>query len=228
MGGRRRRIMIIDDDQDILELLSYNLGKEGYEVLTLCESEGALPVAKVFLPDLIILDIMMPGLNGIELCRKLRSKSRFRDTYIFFLTARSENYYQDAALNTGGDDYIEKIVGLKALTKRISAVLKRNFHIHKSIPTLSIGNLQINRRSCSVTWNGNEITLSKPEFDVLFFFAQNPARVITLDNLVQSIWGSDTYVADAHAEVYIQNLRRKLGDDIIFEKKKDKYSFRLT
>jgi two-component system alkaline phosphatase synthesis response regulator PhoP len=217
----------VDDDQDILELLSYNLGKEGYDVLTLHESMSAMPVAKAFLPDLIILDIMMPGLNGIELCRKLRSKERFKHTYIFFLTARSENYYQDAALNTGGDDYIEKIVGLKALTKRIGAVLKRNFKIHKSTALFKVGDLLINRRSCSVSLNGNEISLSKPEFDVLFFFAQNPTKTITIENLVQSIWGSDTYVADAHEEVYIQRLKRKLGDDIIFQKKKDHYLFKM-
>ena len=181
MDGRRsKKILVVDDDQDILELLKYNLEKEGYEVLTHAESADVISIARQFLPDLIILDIMMPDQNGIELCRQLRSKDRFKNTYIFFLTARSEYYYQDAAFITGGDDYIEKIVGLKALTKRISAVLKRNFVIRKSNALLHAGNLLMNRKNLSVQIRGSEVKLSKPEFDVLFFFAQTHRELSAL------------------------------------------------
>ena len=136
------RILIIDDDRDILELLEYNLEKEGFKVKSLDESYYAIKTAKEFGPDLIILDIMMPHPNGIEICRELRGMKRFEETYIFFLTAKSESYYQQAALDTGGDDYIEKIMGLRALTFKVSTVLKRNFVIRKSAVELTIGNLK--------------------------------------------------------------------------------------
>lgn len=219
----KKRILIVDDDEDILDLLQYNLEKEGYEVKILNSSLETLSIAKKFLPDLIILDIMMPGENGIELCRKLRKKDNFRETYIFFLTARSESYYQHAVYHTGGDDYIEKIIGLKALTKKISAVLKGNFVIRKSITELTVGKLQLNRGTFTVCFNGKIFTLNRPEFELLYFFAQNPAREISVDNLIQSIWGSETYIAESNVEVYIQNLKRKFGTPIIEQGKLNQY-----
>ena len=222
--GEKRRILIVDDDEDILQLLQYNLEKEGYEVRILSESDRTVSIAKNFLPDLIILDIMMPVQNGIELCRKLRNKKRFRNTYIFFLTARSESYYQHAVFQTGGDDFIEKIIGLKALTKKINAVLKRDYIIRKSVIEFKAGGLYINRESSSVKKNGLDILLTKPEFEVLFFLAQNPLKEISMDHLIQSIWGSETYLSENNAEIYLQNLQRKLGKDII-HKHADQYQF---
>jgi two-component system alkaline phosphatase synthesis response regulator PhoP len=209
------RILVVDDDGDILDLLKYNLEKEGFKIKTLANSRRTIAVAKEFSPDLIILDIMMPHPNGIELCRELRSMKRFENTYIFFLTARSERYYQQAALNTGGDDYIEKMIGLRALTYKVSAVLKNNFIIRKSVPELSIGSLKINQRSGAVCYQDNQILLSRPELELLFFFAQNSNKVITLDNLVHIIWGSEVYLHDSSVELYIDNLRRKIGLNII-------------
>src|SRR5687768_3265879 len=144
------RVLIVDDDCDILELLSYNLQREGFKVRSLEDSHEAVKAAQDFGPDLIILDIMMPHPNGIEICRELRSLKRFADTYIFFLTAKSEDYYQHAALDTGGDDYIEKVMGLRALTYKVNTVLKRKFVIRKSIAELRFGNMKICRRSNSV------------------------------------------------------------------------------
>ena len=142
MGEKKPfRVLLVDDDQDILELLEYNLEKEGYKVKTLDDSNVAVSVAIDFSPDLIILDIMMPRPNGIEICKELRSLKRFANTYIFFLTAKSESYYQQAALDTGGDDYIEKVIGLRALTYKVSTVLKRRFVIRKSVPELQIGQI---------------------------------------------------------------------------------------
>jgi two-component system alkaline phosphatase synthesis response regulator PhoP len=220
----KRRILIVDDDEDILQLLQYNLEKEGYEVKILSESDRTVSIAKNFLPDLIILDIMMPEQNGIELCRKLRDKKRFRNTYIFFLTARSESYYQHAVFQTGGDDFIEKIIGLKALTKKINAVLKRDYIIRKSMIEFKAGVLYINRESSSVKKNGLDILLTKPEFEVLFFLAQNPLKEISTDHLIQSIWGSETYLSENSVEIYLQNLQRKLGKDII-HRHADQYQF---
>jgi two-component system, OmpR family, alkaline phosphatase synthesis response regulator PhoP len=219
------RILVVDDDNDILELLKYNLEKEGFKVRTLDDSHKTIRVAKDFEPDLIILDIMMPHPNGIELCRELRSMKRFQDTYIFFLTAKSERYYQQAALNTGGDDYIEKITGLRALTYKINSVLKQHFIIRKSIPEVKAGSLTIYRRTHSVTFQDHKILLSAPEFELLFFFAQNPGKVITLDNLIHNIWGSEIYLFDTSVEVYIMNLQKKIGVNVIQRLQDNRYRF---
>lgn len=225
MGEGKFRILVVDDDGDILDLLKYNLEKEGFKVKTLVSSAKALKVAREFCPDLIILDIMMPHPTGIELCRELRSMKRFHNTYIFFLTARSESYYEQEALDTGGDDYIEKIMGLRSLTYKITAVLKNQFTIRKSIPEVNIGNLKINQRTGSVCFNSNQILLNRPELELLFFFAQNSNKVITLDNLIQIIWGSEIYVMDNSVEIYVETLRRKIGFTVIQRMKNNKYKF---
>ena len=209
MGEKKPfRVLLVDDDQDILELLEYNLEKEGYKVKTLDDSNVAVSVAIDFSPDLIILDIMMPRPNGIEICKALRSLKRFAHTYIFFLTAKSD---QQAALDTGGDDYIEKVIGLRALTYKVSTVLKRRFVIRKSVPELQIGEICLNRKANAVKINKQEIKLSKPEFELLFFFAQNPRKMISQENLLCNIWGSEIYLFDTSVDVYIQNLKMKLG-----------------
>jgi len=227
MSDKRLRVLVVDDDHDILDLLEYNLEKEGFKVKAVSDSFLAIDVARHFGPDLIILDIMMPHPNGIEICRKLRELKQFENTYIFFLTAKSENYYHEAALDTGGDDYIEKIVGLRALTYKVRTVLKRKFVIRKSAAELLIGNLRINRKSSSVSVDGAEIMLSRPEFEILFFFAQNPSKVISQENLLQNIWGSEIYLVDTSIEVYITNLRKKLGIDIIRYEGENRYRLNL-
>jgi two-component system, OmpR family, alkaline phosphatase synthesis response regulator PhoP len=219
------RILVVDDDRDILELLEYNLEREGFKVKTLEDSSEAIDVAKDFSPDLIILDIMMPHPNGIEVCRALRSLKRFEDTYIFFLTAKSESYYHEAALDTGGDDYIEKVIGLRALTYKVNTVLKRKFIIRKSILELKIGAMRIFRKSNSVCIGEHEVSLSKPEFELLFFFAQNPHKAISQENLLGNIWGSEIYLFDHSIEVYIQSLKKKLGLDIISRTLDNRYRF---
>ena len=227
MGEKKPfRVLLVDDDQDILELLEYNLEKEGYKVKTLDDSNVAVSVAIDFSPDLIILDIMMPRPNGIEICKELRSLKRFANTYIFFLTAKSESYYQQAALDTGGDDFIEKVVGLRALTYKVSTVLKRRFVIRKSVPELQIGDICLNRKANTVKINQQEIKLSKPEFELLFFFAQNPRKIISQENLLGNIWGSEIYLFDTSVDVYIQNLKMKLGRiDLIQSFEGQRYRF---
>jgi two-component system, OmpR family, alkaline phosphatase synthesis response regulator PhoP len=223
----KRRILIVDDDEDILDLLKYNLEREGYEVKTLSKSWKTLNTAKKFSPDLIILDIMMPEKNGIELCRKLRSKERFRDTYIFFLTA-SAHPYQQTVYHTGGDDYIEKMIGLKSLIKKISAVLKSDFIIRKSILSIQVGKLQIDRNTNKVVFRGRQLELNKAEFELLFFFAQNPSRDIGIDHIINSIWGSETYIAEPNVETYIHNLKQKFGIPIIHQRRPHKYNLNVS
>lgn len=219
------RILVVDDDCDILDLLKYNFEREGFTVKTLEDSAKAIETAIKFLPDLIILDIMMPHPNGIEVCRTLRSMKQFEETYIFFLTAKSESYYHEAALDTGGDDYIEKVIGLRALTYKVSTVLKRRFIIRKSILELKVGAMQILRKSSSVVIGETEISLSKPEFELLFFFAQNPHKTISQENLLGNIWGSEIYLFEHSIEVYIQSLRKKLGLDLIHHTIDNRYRF---
>ena len=209
--GRAYRILVVDDDPDILELLRYNLSREGFKTKVVENSQEAIGVALSFRPDLIILDIMMPAPSGIELCKQLRSLPQFKDTYIFFLTARSEHYYQDAALDTGGDDFIEKIVGLRALTNKVATVLKEEFIIRKSVPSVISGNLVIHRKAALAYLKGIPIKFSKPEFELLFFFAQNPKKVISLENLVNNIWGSEVYSATSSIESNIESIAKKLG-----------------
>lgn len=222
---RKFRILVVDDDRDILDLLKYNLERESYKVKIVDESARALQAARTFMPDLIILDVMMPHPNGIELCRDLRGMDRFRDTYIFFLTAKSESYYQQAALDTGGDDYIEKVTGLRALTHKIATVLKNDFVIRKSEPELKAGELVINRRAGTVLRAGQAIALSKPEFDLLYFLVQNPGRVIDREGLLNNIWGSEIYLLDRSLDVYMQSLTKKIGAGFIEITSGNRYRF---
>ncbi len=217
------RVLVVDDDKDILDLLEYNLKVEGFKVLAIDNSKLAVACAHDFLPDLIILDIMMPHPNGIEICRELRATGNFATTYIFFLTAKSESYYQEAALDTGGDDFIEKIVGLRALTYKIKSVLRKSFVIRKGVREMNVGNVVINRKARSISIKGHETFLSIPEFELLFFFAQNPDKVITLKNLLHNIWGSDTFLYDSSVETYINKLCKRIGKNLIQKLGNDRY-----
>lgn len=210
-----KRILVVDDDRDILDLLDYNLEREGYHVKTVSESSLALEVAEKYNPDLIVLDVMMPSPNGIELCKMLRKSAAFRNAYIFFLSARSELYFQEAAFDTGADDFIEKIVGMRSLTHRIDAVLARNYVIRKRVQEVELGTLQINRRKNAVRVGGREFVLSRLEMDLLFFLAQNPQRAISAQSLLNNIWGSDMVSVNHSIDTYIENLRMKLGPTFI-------------
>jgi two-component system, OmpR family, alkaline phosphatase synthesis response regulator PhoP len=223
-----KRVLLVDDDQDILDLLKYNLEKEGYEIKVLAASEKTMEMAGKFQPHLIILDIMMPAINGVNLCRELRRSEHFKNTYIFFLTARSESYYQHAAYDTGGDDYIEKIIGLKSLTRKINSVLKENFVIRKSIQEVQVKSLSLNRKNFSVHFAGKEINLTKAEFELLFFFAQNSGRNIGISNVIQSLWGSETYLAVTNVEVYIHSMKRKFGFDVIHQINGSEYRLKTS
>jgi two-component system alkaline phosphatase synthesis response regulator PhoP len=219
----KHRILVVDDDRDILELLEYNLVREGFKVRTEENGQLAIDACGEFEPDLIILDIMMPEMNGIEVCKRIRMIDRFRDTFIFFLTAKSESYYQEAALDTGGDDFIEKIIGLRALTGKIKAVLQRKLVIRKRIAEIHVGNLHINRRAGSARIGNKSIPLSKPEFELLFFFAQNPHKIISTDNLLADIWSSETFSLGSSVNGYLELLTQKLGGEWLLRIDEGKY-----
>jgi len=226
MGEKRQlRVLLVDDDKDILDLLEYNLRMEGFKVRTVAQSQDAIAVAHEFHPDLIILDIMMPHPNGIEICRELRSSPLFASTYIFFLTAMSEQYYKEAAYETGGDDLIEKIIGLRALTVRVKSVLRRRFVIRKRQTEISIGGLYLNRKQLLVSLNGISIVMSPPEFELLYFFAQNPRKVISSEALLQNLWGSEVFLYEASIDRYLQNIMKRTGNRIIKWLGEDRYVF---
>jgi two-component system alkaline phosphatase synthesis response regulator PhoP len=220
------RVLVVDDDRDILELLKYNLWKEGYKVKVLEESSKAIKAARSFSPDLIVLDLMMPHPNGIELCREFRKMKQFEETYIFFLTAKSEPYYQQAALDTGADDYIEKIMGLRSLTHKIRAVLKNNYIIRKGAPELAVGKLTLNRKKNTVQAGDVNTTLSKPEFELLFFLAQNQGKPINHNALLQFLWGSEMYLSETSLELYMNSLEQKIGKGYIQRDDKNNYIFK--
>lgn len=210
------KVLVVDDDSDIVELLEYNLTKEGYSVLTASNGKKAIDIAKVFIPDLILLDIMMPQLDGIETGRILRQNPDIKNTYILFLTARSEEYSEVAAFEVGADDYITKPIKPRALMSRINALFRREAQKAESGDTIEILDLSINRKNYTVTQGGEKSTvLPKKEFELLFFLAQTPNKVFSRDELLQKIWGADIYVLERTVDVHIRKLREKLGDNYI-------------
>jgi len=227
MAVKLSRILVVDDDVDILELLKYNFEKEGFEVKTLANSKNTVKVATKFSPDLIILDIMMPDITGIEICEQLRSIPSFQNVYIFFLTARAGNGFQETVLNIGGDDYIEKLMGIRTLMYKVNSVLKKRFVIQKRFSEISVGDLYIHRKTNSVFFRDSKVAVSEAEFELLFFLAQNRHKTITLDSIIHNIWGSEIYPFHKTVKLYIENLRIKFGPDIIKVIGSNEYRFGL-
>ncbi|MCE7068397.1 response regulator transcription factor [Dyadobacter sp. CY326] len=210
------KVLVVDDDSDIVELLEYNLIKEGYSVVTASNGKKAIEIAKTFIPDLILLDIMMPQLDGIETGRILRANPEIKNTYILFLTARSEEYSEVAAFDVGADDYITKPIKPRALMSRINALFRREAQKAESGDQIDILDLTINRKNYTVTQGSEKsIVLPKKEFELLFFLAQTPNKVFNRDELLQKIWGADIYVLERTVDVHIRKLREKLGERYI-------------
>lgn len=214
------KILLVDDEPDILEFLAYNLQKEGYEVLTANNGEEGIRLAEREHPDLIVLDIMMPKMDGVEVCRNLRAKPEFARTIITFLTAREEDYSQIAALDVGGDDYITKPIRLRVFLSRIKALLRRSEKGEENIEapaekTLQFGNLVINLERVSVFINGQEIELPKKEFELLQLLVSKPGKVFSRDEIFNKIWGMDVIVGNRTIDVHVRKLREKIGDTYI-------------
>jgi two-component system alkaline phosphatase synthesis response regulator PhoP len=211
------KILVVDDEPDILEILRYNLQKEGYEVLSASDGEEGLRVAEREHPDLIILDIMMPKMDGVELCRQLRSRPAFSKTLIAFLTAREEDYSQIAALEGGGDDYITKPIRPRVLLSRIKALLRRSDRQdnYDDEGALVIGDLVINREKVHVQRGEEIIELAKKEFELLNLLVSKPGKVFTREEIFNKVWGTDVIVGNRTIDVHIRKLREKIGDEYI-------------
>ena len=206
-----KSILIVDDEKDILEFLSYNLKNEGHKVFQSRSGEEALKITDEINPDLIILDIMMGGINGIETCHLLRKKENLKDTLIVFLTARNEDFSEIAAFEAGADDYIYKPIKPRVFLSRIQAILKRVSNQEKQ----KFGSLEIDYDSMQIKLDGKEQTLRKKEFLLLKLLTSKPGKVFKRDEIMNTVWGSDVIVGDRTIDVHIKKLREKISSDMI-------------
>jgi two-component system alkaline phosphatase synthesis response regulator PhoP len=216
---KKTTILLVDDEEDILEFVSYNLIKEGYSVLTANNGKKALELAREFHPQLIILDVMMPEMDGIETCQELRKVNELKNTVIAFLTARGEDYSQIAGFEAGADDYIAKPIKPKVLISRVKALLKRS-HFDETIEleqskTIETKKLVIDKERYIVRFQEQELVLPRKEFELLSLLASKKDRVFTRDEIYTAVWGNNVIVGDRTIDVHIRKLREKLGDDTI-------------
>ncbi len=226
MDNKQVKILLVDDEPDILEFMEYNLKKEGYDVLTAKNGSEAIDVAKKEFPQLIILDIMMPVMDGIEACRMMRNIPSLKNTVITFLTARNEDYSQIAGFDVGADDYISKPIKPRVLLSRIKALLRRtNGTVTSGGNEIKIGDLEIDRERYHVVKNGKSLVLPRKEFELLSLLASKPGKVFTRDDILQRVWGNDIVVGDRTIDVHIRKIREKLGDDYIKTVKGIGYKF---
>ena len=206
------RILLVDDEPDIIEILRYNLTQEGYNVITAKAGESAISQAENNHPHLIIMDIMMPKMDGIEACSIIRNNPKFIDTIIVFLTARGEDYSHVAAYDAGADDYITKPVKPKVFLSKVKGLLRRLKKENILESKIQIGNLVIDRDEYKVKVSGETLMLPRKEFELLYLLASKPEKVFKREKIMQSIWGSDVVVGDRTIDVHMRKLREKLGD----------------
>jgi two-component system alkaline phosphatase synthesis response regulator PhoP len=228
MGPKQNyRILVVDDEPDILEILQFNLKAEGYVVQTASNGKQGVEEAKSFLPDMILLDIMMPEQDGVETCRQIREIPELQHVYVIFLTARAEEYSEIAAFEAGANDYIIKPIRPRALVLRINSFFQRESKKIKSSNKINIGDLVIDRTSYTVKVRGQQITLSKKEFTLLYFLAQHPQKEFSRDHLLQNIWGSDKNIQARTVDVHVRKIREKIGEGYITTIKGIGYRFGL-
>ena len=214
MNPENIKILLVDDEPDILEFMEYNLKKEGFRTFTARNGQEAVTVAGAEKPHLIILDIMMPVLDGIEACRIIRSNPELKNSMVAFLTARNEDYSQIAGFDVGADDYISKPIKPRVLISRIKALLRRVTG-EVSGETIRIGDLEIDREKYTVSINSQQLTFPRKEFELLSLLISKPGKVFTREEIMTRVWGDDIIVGDRTIDVHIRKIREKLGDDSI-------------
>jgi len=216
MDHSQTKILVIDDEEDVLNFITYNLRKEGYQVQTAENGKEGMETAMDFRPDLILLDVMMPDLDGIEVCRQLREKPEFDQTMIAFLTARGEDYTQVAALDHGGYDFIVKPIKPTVLLSRLMALLRRNKRFgDDSNHTLEVGGLVLDQEKFTVALEGRMIELAKKEFQILELLMSSPGKVFSRQEIFRKIWDSEIIVGERTIDVHVRRIREKVGDDYI-------------
>ena len=207
-------ILLVDDEQDILEIVSYNLEQEGYKVITASNGSEAIVKAKKNIPHLIIMDVMMPEMDGMEACEHIRKNPELRNTIITFLTARSEEYSQVAGFEAGADDYITKPIKPKLLVSKVKALLRRLKSEEVKSDTIFIAGLEINREEYKVVKNGNEMVLPRKEFELLYLLASKPGKVFKREEILDKVWGNEVVVGERTIDVHIRKLREKIDEDL--------------
>lgn len=212
MNKKDIKILLVDDEPDILEIVGYNLSNEGYQIITANNGIEAIKKAKKELPQLIILDVMMPEMDGIEACELIRKRPDLKNTIITFLTARGEDYSQVAGFDAGADDYITKPIKPKVLVSKVKALLRR-FKEEEKSDTVKIGHLIIDREAYKITLKGKEIVLPRKEFELLSLLASKPGKVFKRDEILDTVWGNEVIVGGRTIDVHIRKLREKIGDN---------------
>jgi two-component system alkaline phosphatase synthesis response regulator PhoP len=219
MTAQKFKVLIVDDEPDILEFLEYNLTRDGFDTIKATNGLDAIAMAEKEVPDLILLDIMMPGMDGVETCYELRKIDKLRDVLIAFLTARGEEYSEIAGLEAGADDYIQKPIRSRLLLTRIRALLRRKDTANETTSgkseVLDFGMLKIDPDSFEVSLGDEKINLAKKEFEVLMLLASQPGKVFTREEMFHKVWGYSVVIASRTIDVHISRLREKLGDRYI-------------
>jgi len=219
------KVLLIEDEKDIVEILTYNLEKEGYTVASAFDGEEGYEKAKSFMPDLILLDIMMPNMDGMELCQKLRSQPEFDQVLIAFLTARGESFTQVSALDMGGDDFITKPVKPNVLLSRVRALLRRRKGTEESRSTQVFGALTIDHESFVIMLDNKNIPIAKKEFELLALLCSKPGKVFKREEIMRKVWGNEVIVGDRTIDVHVRKLREKIGSEYIKTMKGVGYKF---
>ncbi len=213
MNNQEITILLVDDEPDILEIVGYNLSQEGYKIITASNGKEAVLMAKKGAPHLIIMDVMMPEMDGIEACEKIRQIPELQNTIITFLTARSEDYSQMAGFDAGADDYISKPIKPRILVSKVKALLRRIKDGVEVSSVLNVGGIEINREEYKIVKEGNEIVLPRKEFELFYLLATKPGKVFTREEILDKVWGSEVIVGGRTIDVHIRKLREKIGDD---------------
>jgi two-component system alkaline phosphatase synthesis response regulator PhoP len=214
MKKKNIKILLVDDEQDILEIVGYNLSQEGYKILTAANGKEAITKAKKELPHLIIMDVMMPEMDGIEAVENIRRIPELSEVIITFLTARAEDYSQVAGFDVGADDYITKPIKPKVLVSKVKALLRRLKEDEQPADTIAIGTMEINREEYKIIKDGEEIILPKKEFELLYLLASKPGKVFKRDEILSKVWGDDVVVGGRTIDVHIRKLREKIGEEL--------------
>ncbi|WP_264560220.1 response regulator transcription factor [Flavobacterium sp. N2270] len=213
MNNQEITILLVDDEPDILEIVGYNLSQEGYKIITASNGKEAVSTAKKETPQLIIMDVMMPEMDGIEACEKIRQVPELQNTIITFLTARSEDYSQMAGFDAGADDYISKPIKPRILVSKVKALLRRVKDNAEVSDILNVGGIEINREEYKIVKEGEEISLPRKEFELFYLLATKPGKVFTREEILDKVWGNEVIVGGRTIDVHIRKLREKIGDE---------------
>jgi len=227
MKKKHIKILLVDDEPDILEIVGYNLAQEGYQIFKAENGKEAISVAKKIVPDLIIMDVMMPEMDGMEACENIRKIPELSHVIITFLTARNEDYSQVAGFDAGADDYIAKPIKPKLLVSKVKALLRRLKETEKNSETLNVGGIEINREEYKIIKDNLEIALPRKEFELFYLLASKPGKVFKREEILDKVWGNEVVVGGRTIDVHIRKLREKIGEDLFKTIKGVGYKFEV-